>query len=236
MALLNTKIDLFKDLSEQELSEISKYFQLKKLSKNEKLFFQSDKTKNFLILLSGEVKLSNNNTNGDEMVIDILGAGNLINQPFEEYFSCDATALKNSQYLSIEQKTFGDLLVKFPKLTLNLTAILCAKNKDLIKRMESLQLLDAEEKLGSFLLKSAFDKNKKSSEFNLKIKKSLIASYLGIKPETLSRTFKKILQSENISLNKNTICLNEKSSLCRFCDEEVLYKCADNKSHFCKNK
>ncbi len=236
ISVLLSKTDLFNTLSAQEIAEISPFFHKKDFQKNDKIFSQGDLGKNFIILASGEVKLSGLNSEGEEMVIDVICDGGLLNQPFEEYFSCSALALKNSKILIIAKDVFQKLLLKNCNLSINLSKILSDKNNDLTRRILALKLSSAEEKIGFFLLKSSFLKNKKSPEFYLKFKKSLIAAYLGIKAETFSRTLKKILRSENLSLDKNLLKLNKNSSLCSFCNDEIFHKCADKNSTFCKIK
>ncbi len=236
ISFLLSKINLFNALSAQEIEGISPFFQKKNFQKNDKIFLQGDLGKNLIILASGEVKLSSLNSEGEEMVIDIICDEGLLNQPFEERFLCSALVLKNAKILIIAKDIFQKLLSKNCNLSITLNKILSEKNNNLTRRILALKLSSAEEKIGSFLLKSSFAKNKKSPEFYLKFKKAIIAAYLGIKAETFSRTLKKILRSENLSLDKNFIKLNKNSSLCSFCDDETLHKCADKNAKFCKAK
>ncbi len=236
-AIINiSQSPLFKGISDNDIKEILKNSQTKKFNSGANLFFKNDAAQYLFILVSGLIKLSNTNYSGEEAIIDIIQTNSIINQVFEDKFNCNAQAIENCEVMLIPLKEFRQNLEIIPKLSFNLACESSAHNASLAKRIESFKLYDAEERIGNFLLKSAFLGNKKRQEFNLKIKKSLIASYLGIKSETLSRAFKKIKNSEKLLFTKNKIKLNHQASLCKFCDEKIFNNCVDKKEHFCKNK
>lgn len=110
------------------------------------------------------------------------------------------------------------------------------QNKLLLERIEELNLLNAEQKVGNFLLKESLQNNEKRSSFNLSIKKSTIASYLKIKPETLSRIFDKFKKRNKIDIKNLEISLKEKDSLCEYCNSSISQNCKNNKANFCQQK
>ena len=119
------------------------------------------------------------------------------------------------------------------QLLANLLQEEAQRNIDLLKQMTNLKLANAEHKLGQFLLGMAFEKGDKAKNIELKTSKAAIASYLGIKPETLSRALNKLKSLGDIAVEKNKITLLKPDSLCSFCDKENAQKCSHKNSSFC---
>lgn len=127
---------------------------------------------------------------------------------------------------------------KFTKNNLNLTHNLLLetpeKNADLSDQIARLRLTNSKQKVGQFLLKMAFQNSPKKAELiELEYDKADLASYLGINPETLSRTLQKLKNDGEIEVEKNKIILKEQS-LCNYCDSKISAKCVHHKSDFCK--
>ena len=57
-------------------------------------------------------------------------------------------------------------------------------------------------------------------EINFNYSKSIIASYLNIKPETFSRILNKLKKDGEIATNKNTIKLLKKDCLIKYINKE----------------
>ena len=74
----------------------------------------------------------------------------------------------------------------------------------------------------------------KTQNIQLKCDKSTIASYLGINPETFSRTLRKLKDDGEISIEQSNITLLQKQSLCKYCDSETSAKCNLRSSNFCE--
>lgn len=226
---------LFKKIPLMELKKILERSQIKSFKKHEAIFLKTEKASNLYFAISGLTKTSITNYDGEEVIIEISDHQQILNQIFEDFFSFDCKAVEDCKILLIPLLNFRKNLEENSQIAFNAMIEMSSKSSLLINRLEQFKLLSAEEKIGEFLLNSSFEKNKKRSNFKLKISKSLIASYLGIKSETLSRAFKKLIRSESISLNKNNVILHEKSSLCKFCNDKILKNCSDKNSDFCKN-
>lgn len=227
-------IPLFADFSENELSEILKNSQIKTCEKGEILFSKDQKALNFYIVLDGLAKLFISNLEGEEAIIAIADSGKSLANLFSDVFSTDAHIMENSTILSLPLKNFREQVRKNPKLAVNMLLDASSQNKSFVNQIGQLKLGNAQQKLGQFLLEMAFEKGDKIENINLKYDKNMIASYLGIKPETLSRTLKKLKKDGEISVKKRAITLLQKNSLCQYCNSEIATKCTSRGSDFCE--
>jgi CRP-like cAMP-binding protein len=70
------KSQLFKNLKPEVLEELSKYFEVKKLSANENIFFEGDNGSELYIIALGTVRvLKNDPTSGEEKNLAMLATG-----------------------------------------------------------------------------------------------------------------------------------------------------------------
>ena len=92
---------------------------------------------------------------------------------------------------------------------------------------EVLQLKTAKEKVGWYLVHS-----KVNNTFKLPYSKALIASYLGMKPESFSRALTQ-LKEEGVNLENKSIVLDNGDELCKYCDKVTGSACQSFKTERC---
>ena len=79
------------------------------------------------------------------------------------------------------------------------------------------------------MLKENIIKALSDIEIFSKIDNKILASYLGIKPETLSRILKKLKSDGEITIKKNLITFLKIDSLCQYCNQNTSEKCLEKK-------
>ncbi len=140
-------------------------------------------------VISGLFRYVYTKANGEEFTKGLISENNFISSysamvlKHASYFSIEA--LENSQILEIKWSSFMELLEKDVFWVRFLMKLV---EKGFIikeKRERDLLLLDAETRYKNFLLEFP--------GMEQRIKQGIIASYLGIQPETLSRIRKKII-------------------------------------------
>ena len=229
------KIAIFAQLKSEELLNILKNAKISKLKKDEILFSQEQKVDNFYIILKGMIKLSRLNYKGSEAIIKIVDCGSL-NDIFSDNFSLSATALKNSEIITIPIEIFKNFAKKDYNLMHNILAEISTQNDDLINQLSNLKIIDNKEKIGQFLLKNSLKNGKKNSDIDLEFSKSEIASYLGMRLETFSRILHQLKIEEKFSVKKNKIIFTQKNTLCAYCNKEISQDCDLRNSDFCSHK
>ncbi len=226
----------FKDLNDSSLKIISNNSHIKNYQAEEVIFLKNEEEIYYHLILSGLVKIYSSNSYGEDLIIAILQPGEFLNNIFSTHHSSNAAALKECSILKIRKNILLEELKNNASLTIKILKEESNQNKILFERIEHLNLLNAEQKVGNFLLKESFKNNEKRSSFNLSIKKSIIASYLKIKPETLSRIFDKFKKRNKIDIKNLEISLKEKDSLCEYCNSSIAQNCKNNTSDSCSNK
>lgn len=122
-----------------------------------------------------------------------------------EVHTCDAIALEDSEVCEIPFTKLEEISIIIPSLMRHFHKLM---SREIVRDHNVMLLLGsmkAEERLASFLLNLSrrFSmRGYSESDFNLRMTREEIGSYLGLKLETVSRTFSK-LQDENIISVKN---------------------------------
>lgn len=228
------KVALFTNLNEGELTEILENSQISNCKKGESLFSTEEGVLYFHIVLSGTVKTFISDIDGSETVLQIINCGNFINDAFADIFQTNAQAAEDCTILSIPIRKFREFVKNNLKLASTFLAEITKRNAELLDQLTRLKITNSKQKLGQFLLGMAFENNgNKSREVELKCDKSVIASYLGMNPETLSRNLQRLKDDGEISVTKNKITLLKDSSLCNYCNNKIAMKCDQHKASFC---
>jgi len=230
-----SNISLFRNLNESELQEILKESQIIKCKKGKILFSQEEKALNFYIVISGMIRLFINDADGMETTLQIVECDNFVNDMFVNNFQTNAQAMEDSKLLSMPLQKFRESVKNNLSLANNIIAATSSKNEKLVNQLIHLKLSNAKQKVGNFLLGMSFEKSgDKTQNIQLKCDKSTIASYLGINPETFSRTLRKLKDDGEISIEQSNVTLLQKQSLCKYCDSETSAKCNLRSSNFCE--
>jgi len=183
-----SKIFLFKGLNEKEIKEIEKFIIVKKLKKNEIVFYEKENPAYLHLLLSGSARVYKVDNKGNELIIHKFTSPSLIaelanfeNMPFPASCAMDDDGV----ILKIEFEPFKKF-IKSGDVCFSIMSSLLKKMKYLDGIIQDNLILDTETKIAKFI----YDNDEMFSE----LKQHSIASLLNIKPETLSRKLKKFKQ------------------------------------------
>jgi CRP/FNR family transcriptional regulator, cyclic AMP receptor protein len=148
-------LPLFKGVSQVGLERIVRESHLKQVLKGTYLFFQTDPGSVVYLVRRGMVAIRLENSDGRELVINEMGAGEcfgelsiITGQPR----STSAEAISDCELLLIPRPTFQAVLEKEPSLALRLLKINAARLQNSSKREEALAFHDAQQRLARQLL------------------------------------------------------------------------------------
>jgi CRP-like cAMP-binding protein len=217
ISLLSDFAEIEKDLLIKEGS--THFYPRKKL-----LFRHGDPVTHFYVINSGTVRLFYETPDGCEVTTDFLVAGDTLCSA--EIFSLseeqhshavavnDVTVMKFS--IGWLRKTAG----QYPSVAFNLLAALSQQTQRLKTETGNQSLMSAVQLAACFLQKSCVLHGLDPAGFDLPYNKSLIASRIGIKMETLSRSFPK-LKEIGITVNDRHITFTDlpgiKQNVCDHC-------------------
>lgn len=182
---LRNHIENIVSLKDEEFAFVSKHFTLQQFKKGTAVFTAGDKVKYVYFVLSGLLKLSHTDESGKEHIVSFA---------MEDWWETDFQAYY----------TQGNAL--FTLACLEDTEVFCLSFENFEKLCNDLQKMErfflkksiaghigSERRILSFLTSGAKERYEqllaRSPELMQKLPKSVLASYLGVSRETLSRLF-----------------------------------------------
>lgn len=221
-------ISLFNNIQVEDTERMVSQINVKKFQKGELFSFDKKNQPRLYLTFKGQFKLTRINARGDEMIIRFVNKDEVIS-PMHFSHYCDVTVefIKETTLLYFSESKINAFVYESPQFAKNVIDMLAANVQTLMMTAEVWRLKNAKERLGWFL--ASVNNNNFGK---LPISKSLLASYLGMTPETLSRALKK-LSSEGIEINNKQIVQRTGKELCSYCDKVIGSNCNVFGSHEC---
>ena len=170
------------------------------------------------LVLSGWVSLVRQTPDGNEAIVGLCTEGDVFGEaalfahashPYTAQVVSDGTRLA-----SISAPLVREVIQKNPELSGHVMAILGDRIAKAQLKLEQMTTLSASQRLGCFLLRLCHA-NDGAHTLTIPIEKHLVASYLGMKPETLSRSFQQLLQ-QGVSVNGAEVAIQSVAGLREF--------------------
>ena len=175
----------------------------------ELIFMEGSQSLFYFQILTGKVKLCNQNSDGKEFLQNIVFAGQCFGESLlydHKEYPMDAIALEDTQVLKLRKNNFLEILDSCPKLYANFCRLLCERSyyQSVMLYTNSL-LKPADRMIGlmSYLKKSETDQEKFS--FRIPLTRQQLANLTGICVETAIRTLKKMEKDELVKIREHKI-------------------------------
>ncbi len=230
-------LPLFAGVDAGALRGILQYARVTDHEKGDMIFMQGERATRFYIILEGFVKLFKGNADGAESILQILTTGEMLLETAifnDAPFPVSAQAVDGVKLLSIPATIIRKNIADNKALASNMLAEVAGRSQALITQFEQVTLKNAVQRIGWFLLKLSLQNGGGAGEIKLPYDKSLIAGYLGMKPETFSRTLQ-ILKEQGVDVERGTVSLTNAFALCAYCDTDLATKCSRAGSDACPN-
>lgn len=218
----------FAGLSDADLDDLLSFAQVREYPKNKLLFLRDEPATRMYVILEGWVKVYNGLESGEEAVLQMLSAGETL---LESAVFLDVPALVSAQVaedallLSIPAPIIRQRIESSPKLAISMLNSVSVRSQRLVQQLELSRLKSAHERVGWFLLRLMLNQKSNAGLIYLPYEKSIIASYLDMRPETFSRTLKKF-KEKGFHISNDTVQTPEKDALCGFCDVDLAGQCS----------
>ena len=185
---------LFTALDEQQLTAATLHMRRQSLDAGDMLFRQNDEARHYYLVESGVIKLTRLSSEGEEKVIELIRSGETFAEAvmFMDHtrYPVSAQAVDESVVLALRNRHFCSLLRADNGLALRMLGQLSMRVHDLVQEIESLTLYDGTQRLVDYLISECERGN--STHLTLAAPKQVIASRLGITPETFSRLVQRL--------------------------------------------
>ncbi len=210
---------LFGKLPAAAFHEVCGLAIFRRLDGGDILFHQGDVADRFYLLIDGQMKLTRVLPEGHEKLVEVIHAG----QSFAEAllfsgapnYPVSASALKGSSLVSIDGSHYRRILEEQPKICLDLLATFSIRLHQRLNEIDTLTLANASRRVVRFLCQ---EQEACNGPIQLNVPKRLIASQLGIQPETFARILHRMIDAGVIAMERRNIRILDTPSLVNYCD------------------
>lgn len=204
-------------LSQPEFEDVLAHARARVLAPGERLFDQGDPCTHFYFVLSGIIKLCRVAPSGEEKVMDLVRPGNFFAEAamfMSGRYPINARALEATRVVALDSKHFVGLVRANADLCLRLLSKMSQRMHGLINEIDNLTLHSGAQRVIGYLL-DQLPEGAAPPSVRLMVPKHVIASRLGIQPETLSRVLAKLRVQQLIDVRDDMIVLNDVEALRR---------------------
>ncbi len=201
-------------------------FARRRVEAGKTLYRENDKFQFIYAVRSGTFKSSLTLADGREQVSDFHMAGELMGLDglAKGVHASMATALEDAEICAIPYAHLNEVAAQSPDLQQVVTRLM---SREIVREHSLMMLLgsmNAEERLAAFLLNFSHRMKARGyspSEFHLRMSRAEIGSYLGMKLETVSRTFSAFQQQRLLEVDKKHIRIIDLHGLTRAFETRV---------------
>jgi CRP-like cAMP-binding protein len=196
------------------------------------LFIHGDNAARFYFVKSGWVKLFRETLDGAQSVADILSSGHIFGETalFEEdVYPYSAEVVEDAEIVSLPLSVLKEEIETNNKMALSMLNSMAKYRRQQDEEIEHRSIQNASQRIGCFLLRLANQGQVGPVTIHLPYDKTLVASRLGMQPETFSRALSKLKDKTGLYVKGATIELDSLDQLaeysCSACSSE--FPCKD---------
>lgn len=201
-------IPLFQTVPEAVLAKLANVARVQYFKKGTVLFNDTDASHYFIYAIKGWVKLCRTASDGTEVIVDVFNDHQYSGETFifeEKKTAYFVEAISDLEILIIPNEILKKLVTESHALSLAFLKATLNKHIKLTMEVEHLSVKNAMQRLGCFLLRLCATQKSEDITIKLPYDKSLLASRLGIRPETFSRILSKTCDAYHIQIQGDTL-------------------------------
>lgn len=186
------------------------------LDEGQELFRQGDPAHGFFVVMDGWIKLYRMTPTGDEAVLNVLTRGESLAEAVSftsGRYPATARAVTPARVMMIPAKHIISCVREMPDVAIAMMASTSQNLHRMARQIEQLMAHSAMQRVAEFLASLA-PCTRGRCRITLPYEKSLIASRLGLKPESLSRVFAK-LRLVGVDVRASTVEVRDMAQLLR---------------------
>ena len=184
---------MFAALTHDERQRLLRAGRVEQLVGGQVLYSRGDASTRFFLILEGQVNLSLHSREGVEKIIDILGPGQVFAEAVafmaHPVYQMTATAASGARVLAIPNQDYVDMLLRNPGACRHVLEHLSSRLHVRIREIEGITLESTTSRVAR-LLDAKMPEGAGHARIRLTETRQELASYLAMKPETLSRALR----------------------------------------------
>jgi len=213
------KIDLFKNLSDEDLKELEPYLVTTAFKKKEDIFAEGDQPEWFYIVAKGKVKITKLSHEGKEIILEVIsphdifgGVAVLRNFPYP----ANAVAMEDAEVIKMSRKNLMRLVDRFPNLMYFIALQLGDRMKSSHDSLKNIALERVEARIAALLLKLSNKVGVETKDgllIDMRLTKQDVADMVGTTVETSIRTFSKFKKEGLVTDTDGKFIIKDKEGL-----------------------
>ncbi|MGW8272614.1 MAG: Crp/Fnr family transcriptional regulator [Thermodesulfovibrionales bacterium] len=212
-------IDVFKNLSDEELKELSAYLQKEKFSKRKVIFSEGESPDWFFIVTKGKVKVTKLSHEGKEIILEVISPGDIFGgvavlRGFP--YPANAIAMEDTTVIKMSRRNLMRLIDRFPNLMFCIAMNLGDRMKSSYDSLKNIALERVEARIAALLLKLLDKVGVRSPEglvIDMRLTKQDVADMVGTTVETSIRTFSKFKKQKLLAESGGRIVIKNREGL-----------------------
>jgi len=199
------RLPLFADLSSEQLDMVAAATTELHVPRGQVIFKRGDPCHGFHTVIYGNVKLCFVSSQGDEKVIELVGAGQSFGEALmfmDRDYIVQAETLADCMLLHIGKAAIYNEIERNPSFSRRMLAGMSRRLHGLISDVEALSLRSGSQRIVGYLLK---DEPEEGGEITLAVSKKMIASRLNLTPEYFSRVLHDMADRGMVNVAGRTI-------------------------------
>ncbi len=207
------KIPFLSCLSEDELADLKKDVVEKHFKKNQVILHEEDTLNYLYFVYSGKVKVIQLSAEGQERIVAIRKRGEFFGEmAILDGMTAPATvvAMEETSVGFISARDFQSHLLQNRKVLMEIISMLCSRLREAWLMLKVLSFAGAEQRI-RVVLKNVGDqfgvKDQRGTIVNLRLRHKDIAELSSTARETVTRSLKRFVQSEEIEILENKYIL-----------------------------
>jgi CRP-like cAMP-binding protein len=215
-------LPLFNDLSPTELTQVAQGCVLRRLGRGDMVFRTGERCEEFHVVVTGQVKLFVLSPQGQEKVVELIGAGQSFGEAImftDRPYILSAQALIDTLLLTVSKKAVLGGIERDHRFALRMLAGLSRRMHGLVHDVEAYALHSGLQRVIGYLLRDQAVDGCEAGEVrtvSLPVSKATIASRLSLTPEYFSRVLHDLESRGLIEIDRREIRIVDAPGLARF--------------------
>jgi CRP/FNR family transcriptional regulator, dissimilatory nitrate respiration regulator len=210
------RVYLFSGLRDDEYLEAVAHASTLVLTPGQILFNQGDSAEAFYWVAEGVVRLFRASPQGDEKVIDLVGPNRFFAEAvlfMGSRYPVNASAQSQARLIAFDGRSFREWLAGDVNRCFRLLAAMSARMHKLVNEIDRLTLMKGADRLLQYLLDHSDPDETGRHKVELEAPKQVIASRIGVKPETFSRLLHKLIDVGCVEADGDTLYIRDPEAM-----------------------
>jgi CRP-like cAMP-binding protein len=189
-------VRFFNGLNDEQLEQVCNKSRLLSYKKDDIIFCQGDEANAFFIITEGWVTIAKENKDAEQSILHVFKEGDSFAEPAAIVigrYPATAYAATACNLLEINTSALKKMIQEDPDIAMRMIARLSSQLNTLVNEFEQYKTMSVPKRLAIFLL-DLMEQSPHMDYVDLPFNKTVLSTYLGIQPGTLSRAFNQLAE------------------------------------------